>query len=123
MYKEIHGGPITLAIIKIYIKNNLQTKSSLNIKEVVERVCEFYDISPSLVSAKSRKRNIVLPRQVIMYILREYMEIPYSTIGKRLGGRDHTTVIHAVEKIKRELEVSKVFQREMEQIRRKLDLI
>ena len=123
LYKEIHGPPITLEKIKAYIRNNLQTKSSLNIKEVVERVCEFYEISQSLVCAKSRKRTIVLPRQVIMYILREYMETPYSTIGKRLGGRDHTTVIHAVEKIKREIDVNKVFQREIEQIRRKLDLI
>ena len=122
LYKEIHGGPLTLQSIKKYIRNNLLQTKSLNIKEVVERVCEFYDISPSLVATKTRKRNIVLPRQVIMYILREYMETQYSTIGKRLGGRDHTTVIHACEKIKRELEVNKTFQREIEQIRRKLDL-
>ena len=57
------------------------------------------------------------PRQIIMYLLREDFNISYPTIGSKLGGRDHTTVIHSCEKIKREILVDNVLIKEIQDIR------
>jgi chromosomal replication initiator protein len=59
----------------------------------------------------------VRPRQIIMYILREDFNISYPTIGTKLGGRDHTTVIHSCEKIKKEVLVDNELSREIQNIR------
>jgi chromosomal replication initiator protein len=62
-------------------------------------------------------KEVVKPRQVIMYILREDFNTSYPYIGQKLGGRDHTTVIHAYEKIKKDVASNQPLQQEIEQIR------
>ncbi|MDP2670692.1 MAG: helix-turn-helix domain-containing protein, partial [bacterium] len=66
---------------------------------------------------KTRRREVVRPRQIIMYILREDFSISYPTIGMKLGGRDHTTVIHSCEKIRREIVVDTELLKEIQSIR------
>jgi len=66
---------------------------------------------------KTRRREVVRPRQVIMYLLREDFNISYPTIGSKLGGRDHTTVIHSCEKIKREIVVDNDLIKDIQNIR------
>jgi chromosomal replication initiator protein len=80
-------------------------------------VSEYYSINPSTIYEKTRKKEVVKPRQIIMYILREDVGISYPTIGEQLGGRDHTTVIHSCDKIKKMLEDDVLLQQEVEQIR------
>ena len=67
-------------------------------------MAEFYDISEKELLERSRKKEIVKPSQVIMYYLREELKSSFPFIGLKIGGRDHTTAIHACEKIKKELE-------------------
>ena len=78
---------------------------------------EFYKVDEESVYDKTRKKEVVKPRQVIMYILREDFDISYPMIGDRLGGRDHTTVIHSYEKIKGLLKDNPQLSREIEDIR------
>ena len=66
---------------------------------------------------KTRRREVVRPRQVIMYILREDFSVSYPTIGNKLGGRDHTTVIHSCEKVKREVSSDTELAKEIQDIR------
>jgi len=60
---------------------------------------------------------VVRPRQIIMYLLREDFSISFPTIGEKLGGRDHTTVIHSCEKIKRDIKIDNTLSQQINQIR------
>ena len=87
------------------------------IDDVVEKVANFFNIEPASIYEKTRRKEVVKPRQLIMYILREDFAVSYPTIGQKLGGRDHTTVIHSCEKIKNELKNGGELEEEVTQIR------
>ncbi len=84
---------------------------------VMQRVAEYYRISPDDLRKKTRKKDIVHPRQVLMFILREDFDISFLNIGKLLGGRDHSTVIHSYEKIKEALKNDFTLKKELDELR------
>lgn len=106
-----------IAEIKNLIKNNIKPKKNVPIKDIVKAVAGFYNIEEDSIYKKTRKKEVVKPRQLIMYILREDFNIPYPTIGQKLGGRDHTTVIHSYEKVKNDLKIDGALIDEINQIR------
>ena len=114
---QLKDKEISLTDIKTLIKNNIKARRSAPVEDIVRLITDFYDIEEDSVYKKTRKKDIVRPRQIIMYILREDYNLPYPTIGQKLGGRDHTTVIHSYEKIKGELETDSVLSQEIHQIR------
>ena len=89
----------------------------VSIKNVVEVVAGFYNIPEKILYDRTRKKEVVKPRQIIMYLMREDLQSSYPFIGAKLGGRDHTTVIHAYEKVKGDLQVDNLLTQEIEQIR------
>ena len=72
-------------------------------KEIMDAVCRFYDISSKDLIGSSRKKELVWPRQIAIYLMREEIGTSYPSIGHELGGRDHTTAMHAYNKISREV--------------------
>ena len=96
---------------------NIQLKS-LTPKEIIETVAKFYDISYKDITGASRKKELVWPRQIAIYLIREELNTSYPTIGQELGGRDHTTAMHAYNKI--ELEVK---ERENERVKQEIESI
>jgi len=114
---QLQETPLTVIEVEQLIKNNTKPKKSISAKEVVKKVAEFYDIDEESIYEKTRRKEIVKPRQLIMYILREDFAVSYPSIGQKLGGRDHTTVIHSCEKIRRDLKVDSVLEQEVNQIR------
>ena len=98
-------------------------KKSTTLKSIIKTVAEFYDINEKDLLERSRKKEIVKPRQIIMYLLREELRSSFPFIGLKIGGRDHTTAIHACEKIKKEIEIDQNFNDEINTIREKLYLI
>lgn len=114
---EIKKTVLTLVDVKSYLKNNIKAKKSVSIPEIVKTVADYYHVNDSLIYNKTRRKDIIKPRQIIMYILREEYDISYPVIGDKLGGRDHTTVIHSYEKIKRELEKDPHLAKEIDDIR------
>jgi len=90
--KNILNSLITVAQIK-----------SITAKEILDAIGRFYDISIKDLLGKGRKKEMVWPRQVAMYIMREEINLSYPTIGHEIGGRDHTTAIHAYNKILKEV--------------------
>lgn len=88
---------ILSSIISIY-----QTKS-VTIKDVIEAVSRFYDIEMKDILGKGRQKELVMPRQISMFLLREEINASFPTIGQELGGRDHTTAMHACNKISKEI--------------------
>ncbi|MFB6212471.1 MAG: helix-turn-helix domain-containing protein, partial [Candidatus Magasanikbacteria bacterium] len=67
--------------------------------DIMETVTDFFDITEDKLISKSRKKEVVKPRQICMYLMREILDLSYPNIGEKIGDRDHTTVIHACEKI------------------------
>jgi chromosomal replication initiator protein len=107
----------TLAEVKNLLKNNMKPKKNMAIKDVVKIVSEYYKLEESSVYEKTRKKEIVKARQVVMYLLREDFSVSYPLIGQKLGGKDHTTVIHSCLKIKTDLKNDPQLMSELEQIR------
>ncbi|SRR3989339_303862 len=114
---KLKGRDLTINEIKDLIKNNIKPKKNSSIKDVIKTIAEYYNITEEEIYEKTRKKDVVKPRQIIMYILREDFNVSYPTIGEKLGGKDHTTVMHSYEKIKEDLKVNSALLREISQIR------
>lgn len=114
---QLVGRILSLEEVKNIIKNSTRPRRSMAVDDVVEKVAQFFNIDPASIYEKTRRKEVVKPRQLIMYILREDFAVSYPTIGQKLGGRDHTTVIHSCEKIKNELKQGGELEEEVAQIR------
>ena len=114
---QIKQQALNLADIKTLLRNNIRAKKSISIPEIVKIIADYYHIPDVYVYNKTRRKDVVKPRQIIMYILREDFDISYPMIGDRLGGRDHTTVIHSYEKIKTSLKNDPHLTKEVDDIR------
>ncbi len=116
-HAQVKEKKLNLSDVKTLIKNNTAHKKIASVKEVIQTIANFYNIEEKNIFEKSRRKDVVKPRQLIMYILRKDFGISYPTIGDKLGGRDHTTIIHSCDKIKKDLENDASFVEEIEQIR------
>lgn len=114
---QLKGKIISLNDVRTLIKHNIKPSRGISIDEVVRRVAQYYEIAEKSIYEKTRKKEVVKPRQIIMYILREEFNVSYPSIGEKLGGRDHTTVIHSCEKIKEEMKSSSSLEQELDHIR------
>lgn len=114
---QLLGRVLSLDEVKVLIKNSTRPRKSLAVSDVVDKVARYFDIDPASIYEKTRRKEVVKPRQLIMYILREDFQVSYPAIGQKLGGRDHTTVIHSCEKIKRESKEDSELEEEISQIR------
>ncbi len=102
-YEEQKGGEVTTKIAEGIIEKAVQNLSKhINELVILKAVAEFYNISLETMTSSNRRKEIVEPRQVAMYLLREISDLSYPYIGEKLG-RDHTTAIHAYEKINQEI--------------------
>jgi chromosomal replication initiator protein len=107
----------SLIEVKNLLKNNMKPKKNMAIKDVVKVVAEYYKLEEMSIYEKTRKKEIVKTRQIIMYLLREDFSVSYPLIGQKLGGKDHTTVMHSCVKIKEDLKNDPQLIQELEQIR------
>lgn len=114
---QLKQKPISLAEAKVLIKNNARPAKPVSIKDIVKTVTQFYNIDERFIFEKTRRKEVVKPRQVLMYLLREDFNISYPLIGQKLGGRDHTTVIHSCDKVKNDIKTDALLMQEIEQIR------
>ena len=114
---EMRGGPLTINDAKTLLRGTSAIKKAVSVQEVVRTVAGFYGVEEASIYEKTRRKEVVRPRQVIMYLLREDFRISFPTIGEKMGGRDHTTVIHSCEKVKGGLRSDSVLVQELHQIR------
>lgn len=91
-------------------------KRPITIDEIIKKVTEFYAVDPSSINTRSRKREVVLVRQVAMYLAKKYLDLSTSKIGQYIGNRDHATVLHACKTITNLAETDKQFRYELNQI-------
>ena len=103
--------------VKEILMKIMQPRRIVTANQIIKSVAEFYDLDEKILYEKTRKKEVVKPRQVAMYLLREDFNGSYPYIGRSFGGRDHTTAIHAYEKISKELKNSVQFMEEIRRIR------
>jgi len=115
---EMRGESLTLNDAKTLLRGaSSAVKKAVSVQEVVKTIANFYGVEETSIYEKTRRKEVVRPRQVIMFLLREDFRISFPAIGEKLGGRDHTTVIHSCEKIKGDLRNDSVLNQELHQIR------
>ncbi len=104
-YFEFNNLSATLEATKSILANTLAEfrETSLTSKHIIEAVAKFFDIEIKDLTGKSRKKELVFPRQITMYLLREEINFSFPAIGHEIGDRDHTTAIHACNKINEDL--------------------
>lgn len=101
-------------------QNDLQ-KPHQNGRQIAEAVAAYYRLSFEVLCGKQRDKYIVLPRQVAMYLIRQETQASLSEIGQLLGGRDHTTVLHAWKKIDRDIQTDPILRRDITALREQLE--
>ncbi len=114
---QLKGRFPTLLETKNLLKNNVKQKKTASVKDVVKTIADFYSIEENSIYEKTRRKEIVKVRQVVMYVLREDFNVSYPLIGQKLGGKDHTTVIHSCLKIKNDIKNDMALAQELDQIR------
>ncbi len=114
---DLKKREININEIKELLKNTSKPKKNTSVKDVIKVTSDFYGIEEAIIFEKGRKKEVIKPRQVIMYLLREDFDISFPSIGDKVGNRDHSTVIHSYEKIKKDLKTDPELVQEINQIR------
>lgn len=114
---QLKGKELSSQEVQNVVKNSTKPNRNISVAEVVKKISEYYEVEEQNIYKKTRKKEVVRPRQVIMYILREDFNISYPSIGEKIGGRDHTTVIHSCEKIKNEVKTDMILDQEINHVR------
>jgi len=91
---------ITEAIVDMAVGEKRSQTKRVHPDDVINAICNYFDIKPTQLKGAKRNASIVRPRHICMYFLKDVLNLPYTDIGNILGGRDHTTVMHGVEKVR-----------------------
>jgi chromosomal replication initiator protein len=121
-YHQLKDIEPTLETVKPLVSgtNSAAVRRSVTAKQIIDAVADFYNINTDDILSKNREKRLSFPRQIIMFLLREELKMSYPSIGDELGGRDHTTAMHACEKIIKEIENDIKLKQEVELIKQKV---
>ncbi|HEU5377943.1 MAG TPA: chromosomal replication initiator protein DnaA [Ktedonobacteraceae bacterium] len=121
-YQQLHHTELTMEVARAAMSSLGEDvrESRLNGRQIAEVVAEFYHISLEAMCGKQRDKHIVMPRQIAMYLIRQETQVSLLEIGQLFGGRDHSTVLHACEKIDRAVNINPTLRREIVSIREQL---
>ena len=121
-YQQLHRTDLTLDVARTAMSSlgNDSRESNLNIRQIAQAVAEYYHISLEDMCGKQRDKHIVMPRQIAMYLMRQETQVSLFEIGQLFGGRDHSTVLHACEKIDQAVNINPTLRREIVAIREHL---
>jgi len=102
-YEQYKNQKITSKKLNEIINEVINSSPKITASDIINTVADFFEITPAEIINKSRKQGVVEPRQIVMYLMRDLLKMSFPQIGEKLGKRDHTTVIHAYEKISQQL--------------------
>jgi len=119
-YAELSNLPLSTQLVNSALADLLPRRDKLMPDQVLYAVANAFGISPEKILGRDRSRDIALPRQVAMYLLREEAHISLPQIGEAIGGRDHTTVMYACDKVADMIERDDRLRRQLIQIREQL---
>lgn len=119
-YANLSGLPVTPSLVDSALADMLPRRSQISPKDVLKAVENVFGVSEERLLGRDRSREVALPRQIAMYLLRKEANTSLPQIGETLGGRDHTTVLYACEKVADLLERDDRLRRQVLEVREKL---
>jgi len=121
-YSTLTQSEITVELAQEALKDLLSSNNSRPIDSqlIIETVARYFNVKPEEFRSKKRSRDIAYPRQIAMYLCRELTDMSLPKIGEDFGGRDHTTVIHAVDKIGQDIEKNPEIRRAVEELKKNI---
>jgi chromosomal replication initiator protein len=119
-FADLSGHPLSTSLVQTALADLLPQRGSLEPRQVLKAVAEVFGLTTADLLGRSRSRDVALPRQVAMYLMREEVNASLPQIGEALGGRDHTTVMYACEKVADMIERDDRLRRQVLQIREQL---
>ena len=119
----MNTSEITLELAEDALKDIIHPDQPKEITPIliIDMVAEHFGVTSADITSKKRNSEFVLPRQVVMYLCRDMLDISLANIGKVLGKKDHTTVIHGIEKIEKELSTNDELKNKIEIIKKKIN--
>lgn len=119
-FANITGLPLSAQLVETALADLLPPRSAVKADEIVRRVADYYGVSVESMCGRDRTRQVALPRQVAMYLMRNVANISLPQIGEALGGRDHTTVMYGCDKVAGQIEQDDRLRRTVMEIRERL---
>ena len=121
-YQQLHRTELTLDVARAAMSSlgNDTRETRLTSRQIAQTVADYYRISLEDMCGKQRDKHIVMPRQIAMYLIRQETQTSLIEIGQLFGGKDHSTVLHACEKIDRAINLNPSLRREIIAIREQL---
>jgi len=119
-FADLSGLPLTPQLVESALVDLLPRHTEVQPDEIVRRVADAFGVTVERILGRDRSRQVALPRQIAMYLLREEANISLPQIGERLGGRDHTTVMYGCDKISDMLETDDRLRRQVIEIKEQL---
>ncbi len=118
-YSSMGAVPITIELAQAVLSNVLYNpkKRQVTPERITRAVADYYGVQIDALKGQKRDKSIVVPRQIAMFLMREETDVSLLRIGAELGGRDHSTVLHACDKINREIGVNDELRRELAAVR------
>ena len=122
-YAKLEKKEVTLELAEQALKDIVAPNENKQITAdyIISMVAEHFNVSTADLCGNKRSSKIVMPRQVAMYLCREILAIPLKNVGQYLGNRDHTTVMHGVEKIEKELQTNEQLQSTIDSLKKKIN--
>ena len=116
-YSVVYNSNVDMRLAERVIKRAVKVDDNpLTVDEILDTVCNHFSVTLSAVNSKSRKHDLVIARQVTMYLAQKYTKMPASRIGRLVGNRDHSTVIHSCAQVENRLKVDSSFKEEVNSI-------
>ena len=116
-YSVVYNSNVDMRLAERVIKRAVKVDDNpLTVDEMLDTVCNHFSVTLSAVNSKSRKHDLVIARQVTMYLAQKYTKMPASRIGRLVGNRDHSTVIHSCAQVENRLKVDSSFKEEVNSI-------
>jgi len=119
-YAKLTGRPLTLEVASVALRDLLPRRESISLEQILEAVASFYGVKVEDLKGRRRSKELVRPRQMAMYLMREEVKASLPQIGEALGGRDHTTVLYGHRKICDQIERDEGLRRELLAIKERL---
>ncbi|NDV65048.1 chromosomal replication initiator protein DnaA [Bacteroides sp. 224] len=120
-HSTIYNKDIDLELAQRIIRKIVRCETkAITVDNIVDTVCRHFEVEPSVIHTKSRKREVVQVRQIAMYLAKKHTDSSSSKIGQLIGGKDHATVLHAYKIVKEQCEVDKNFRADVESLETQL---
>lgn len=122
-FASLSQKPITFELAREILKNIIEdVKPKLSVEGIQSRVAEYYNLKISDLKSKRRHKNLAVPRQIAMYLCKAHLECSFPELGQKFGGKDHTTVMHACQKIRKYIDANATITSEIKEIEKGLGL-